>query len=139
MNSEGLKTTVFPWDKWAVFTCSEAGRELPRRHEQRVVPGGDQSADADGLPPRVLEQRPGRGERSAVNFVGTAGEVLEAADRVGEVQLRVAQRRGKRLARVYRLHLHQLVEISLQNGREFEKQVRALLARHVLPGRALGL
>ena len=57
----GLSTAVLPGgERWS---------HLPAGHHQREVPGDDQADDADRLPEREVEPRPGHGDRLAVVLV----------------------------------------------------------------------
>ena len=80
-------------------------RELPRRHQQRVVPRDDLAGDADRLAQREAHRVVGHRDDVAVNLGGQAAVVLEAGGDVGDVELRF----DDRLAGVARLELGELV------------------------------
>ena len=85
----------------------ERGRELPRRHQQRVVPRHDLAGDADRLLQRVEEERPADGIRAAGDRGdrgGVEAEVLHCLDDLG-------LHRRDRLADVPRLELCELVAV----------------------------
>ncbi|MNR04149.1 hypothetical protein D3C85_1200840 [compost metagenome] len=77
-------------------TGGQGRRDLPGRHQQRVVPGDDLSRYANRL---VTDAAPEagiwQGQRlvlAFVQFTGKAGVVTKAADRVADVPLRFGQR-----------------------------------------------
>ncbi len=89
----------------------ERGGDLPRRHQQRVVPGHDLSADADRLAQRVAEHVAGRdGDRFALDLRRPAGVVAQVGDRGGDVAFGSAER----LAVVERFELGELGPVCLQ-------------------------
>ena len=67
------------------IAAGEGGAQLPRRHGERVVPGDDLGADADGLAQGVGEFLGGGGDGLAVQLVGPAGVVAEAGDDLAQV------------------------------------------------------
>ena len=96
----------------------ESGRELPRRHQQRVVPGNDLRADTHRLLQRV-------GQKGAADRAGAAGdraehrcEVAEVLDRPGDLGLDGRDR----LTDVPRLELGELAAIRLDRIRERVQQ-----------------
>jgi len=46
----------------AAIARRQPGRQLPRGHEQRIIPRDDLPAHADGLAARVVQERPGHGD-----------------------------------------------------------------------------
>ena len=62
-------------------------RDLPRRHQQRIVPGNDLAAHADRLLERQAERLVGDRVHVAGDLGGEAAVVLEAGRRVGDVEL----------------------------------------------------
>ena len=62
-------------------------RELPGRHEQRIVPRDDLAGDADRLAQREAHRVVGHGQHLAVDLGGEAAVVLEAGGDVGDVVL----------------------------------------------------
>src|SRR5581483_11030295 len=85
-------------------------RDLPHRHQQRVVPGDDLRADADRLAQRVAEDVAGRDrDRLALDLGRPAGVVAQVRDRGGDV----AVRGGQRFAVVERLELGELGPVAL--------------------------
>ena len=61
------------------------GRELPRGHQQRIVPRNDLCGDTDRLAQREAERVGGHRIHVAGNFGGEAAVVLEAGRDVGDV------------------------------------------------------
>ncbi len=84
---------------------AEGGRQLPRRHQQRVVPRDDLAGDADRLAQREAHRVVGNRQHVAVNLRGEAAVVLEAGRDVRDVVLRF----DDRLAGVARLEIGELV------------------------------
>ena len=80
-------------------------RELPRRHQQRIVPRDDLPGDADRLAQREAHRVVGHRDDVAVNLRRQAAVVLEAGGDVGDVELGF----DDRLAGVARLELGELV------------------------------
>ncbi len=64
----------------------ERGSELPRGHEEGIVPGDDLAGDADRLAQSEAESIGGNGVDVAENFVGEAGIVFEAGGHVGDIK-----------------------------------------------------
>ena len=104
-------------------------RELPRRHQQRVVPRDDLAGDADRLAQREAHRVVGHRQDVAVNLRRQAAVVLEAGRDVGDVELGL----DDRLAAVARLELGQLVGAVADDLRELEEDAAAVLRRRVLP------
>ena len=107
----------------------ERGRELPRRHQQRVVPRHDLAGDADRLLQRVGEER-------AADRVGAAGDRADRGSEEAEVLDRAEElglRRGDRLADVARLELRQLLAVRGDRVGERVQQARALVRRRLAP------
>ena len=67
--------------------AASAGRQLPRRHQQRVVPGDDLPDHADGLAQHQRQGVVGDRQRLAVDLAGEPAVVLEAVRGVGDVEL----------------------------------------------------
>ena len=65
----------------------QRGRELPRRHHQRVVPGHDLPRDADRLLQRVEEERPADRVRAAGDRGDRRGVEAEVLDRLAQLGL----------------------------------------------------
>ena len=107
----------------------ERGRELPRRHQQRVVPGDDLAGDADRLLQRVGEERAADRVRAAADRADRGGEVAEVLDRAEELGLG----RGDRLADVAGLELRELVPVRLDRVCERVQEPRALVRRRLAP------
>ena len=107
----------------------ERRRELPRGHQQRVVPRNDLAGDADRLLQRVGEDR-------AADRVGAAGdrrdrrgveaEVLDGAEEL-------CLRRGDRLADVARLELGELLPVRGNRVRQRVQEARALVRGRLAP------
>ncbi len=109
---------------------SERRRELPRRHQQRVVPGHDLTGDADGLLQRVGEDRAADRIRAAADRAergSVEAEVLGGAEELG-------LHRGARLAHVARLELDQLLAVRDDRVRERVQEARALARGRLPPG-----
>ncbi len=100
----------------------ERRRELPRRHQQRVVPRHDLRGDADRLLLRVEEQRAADRVRAPGDRRGRRGEVAEVLGRAGELRLD----RRDRLADVSRLELGELLAVRGDRVGERVQQARAL-------------
>ena len=80
-------------------------RQLPGRHQQRIVPRNDLSADADRLADRERLRRRRNVERLPVRLGREAGVVTKTVGRVDRIVLGFAQR----LAVVERVDPHELV------------------------------
>ena len=104
-------------------------RQLPRRHQQRVVPRDDLPGDADRLAQREAHRVVGHRDDVAVNLRREAAVVLEARRDVGDVELGL----DDRLAGVARLELGELVGALAHDLRELEQDAAAILRRRVLP------
>src|ERR1051326_6958378 len=87
----------------------ERRRELPCRHQQRVVPRDDLRADADRLLERVAQQRAADRVRAAGDRAEDGAEEAEVLDRDCDLCLD----RRDRLADVARLELGQLLAVRL--------------------------
>ena len=111
---------------------SERGRELPRRHRQRVVPRHDLPRNADRLLQRVEEERAADRIRSSGDRRDRGGVEAEVLDRL--VQLRLHGR--DRLADVPRLQLGQRLAVRDDRVGERVQQARALRGRRLRPGAA---
>ena len=107
----------------------ERRRELPHRHQQRVVPGNDLPRDADRLLQRVGEERAADRIRAAADRADRGGEVAEVLDRAEELGLR----RRDRLADVAGLELRELVPVRLERVGERVQQPRALVRGRLAP------
>ena len=107
----------------------ERGRELPRRHHQRVVPRHDLAADADRLLQRVEEERAADRVRAAGDRGDRGGVEAEVLDRLRELGLD----RRDRLADVARLELGQLLAVRDDRVGERVQQPRALGRRRLAP------
>ncbi len=104
-------------------------RELPRRHQQRVVPRDDLAGDADRLAQREAHRIVGHRDDVAVNLRRQAAVVLEAGGDVGDVELGF----DDRLAGVAGLELGELVAARAHDLRQLEQHAAAVLRRRVLP------
>ena len=113
----------------------ERGTDLPGRHQQREVPGDDLAADADRLGLRVAEHvAPGDRDDAALDLRRPAGEVLEVADRLGDVD---GARELDRLAVVQRLQLGELVGVRVEQPGQRGDPPAAVGGAHLAPVRAL--
>ena len=104
-------------------------RELPRRHQQRVVPRDDLAGDADRLAQREAHRVVGHRDHVAVDLGGQAAVVLEAGGDVGDVELGF----DDRLAGVARFELGELVGAVAHDLRQLEQHAAAVLRGGVLP------
>src|SRR5213592_4932182 len=114
--------------------------DLPRGHQQRIVPGDDLGADADRLAQRVAEDVAGRdGDRLALDLRRPAGVVAEMVDGRRDVALGG----GERLAVVERLEFGELGPVGLDQLGERVDQPGPLggidLAERAVEGRLRGL
>ena len=109
----------------------ERGRELPRRHQQRVVPGDDLARDADRLLQRVEEERAADRVRAAGDRRDRGGEEAEVLDGADELRLH----RRDRLADVARLELGELLAVRDDRVGERVQEPRALVRRASCPSR----
>jgi hypothetical protein len=100
----------------------EGGRDLPREHQEREVPGDDLAGDADRLGLAVRE--------CVLELVGPARVVEEVRRR--ERQVDVA-RLLDRLAAVQRLEHRELARALLEDARDPEEVLRALRRRELRP------
>ena len=107
----------------------ERRRELPGRHQQRVVPRHDLRGDADRLLLRVEEQRAADRVRAAGDRRDRRGEVAEVLGRAGDLRLD----RRDRLADVARLELGELLAVRGDRVGERMQQARALGRRASCP------
>ena len=89
--------------------CSERRRQLPRRQQQRRVPGDDRGDDAERLVARVVEG------------VGLVGRDHRAFDLVGEPAVVVVP-----LRHVRRLHAHLGVQLAVVADFDLGQLLRAL-------------
>jgi hypothetical protein len=108
----------------------QGGRQLPRRHEQRVVPGNDLRADADRLLQRVRQQRAADRIRAAGDRAHDRREEAEVLDRAGDLGLD----RRDRLADIAGLELGELAAVRLDRVGEGVEQTCALVRRRAAPG-----
>ncbi len=108
----------------------ERGRQLPCRHQQRVVPGDDLRADPDRLLQRVREQRAADRIRAAGDRADDGREEAEVLGGAGDLRLDGRDR----LADVARLELGQLGAVCLDRVGEGLEQARALGRRRATPG-----
>ena len=122
--SDGLMTMVLP--------PARAGRELPRRHHQRIVPRRDRADDADrvaadhrGVARHVLARH------GAMHVAHGAGEEAEA---VGDRRHLVLQHADPRLAAIQRLERGERLGIAVDGVGELQQQRRALGGRRARPG-----
>ena len=110
-----------------------AGREgrgdLPRRHEQRIVPGDDLARHPDRLAHRERHRVGGHRQHLAVDLGGEAAVVLVAGGGVVHVVLGL----DDRLARVDGLELGELAPARADPLRQPEQDPAALLRAHALP------
>ena len=109
----------------------ERGRELPRRHQQRVVPRHDLRRDADRLLLRVEEQRAADRVRAAGDRRDRGREEAEVLVAPGELRLDGRDR----LADVARLELRKLLAVRDDRVGERVQQARALGRRASCPSR----
>ena len=107
----------------------ERGRELPRRHHQRVVPRHDLPRDADRLLQRVEEERAADRVRAAGDRRDPRGVEAEVLD--GLVELRLDRR--DRLADVARLELGEVLAVGDDRVGERVQEARALGRRRLRP------
>ena len=109
----------------------EAGRDLPRHLEERVVPRGDQAADADGLVDDPADHVGVAGVDDAARLLGgDAAVVAEDGDDVRDVVLAL----DEPLAGVERLHPRDHVGVALEQVGDPQQQVAPLPARGGRPG-----
>ena len=111
----------------------QRGRQFPRRHEQREVPGNDLTDDADRLPQGVGQKLAWERERDgrAGNLGGPAAHIAEHVD--GERHVRHAGD-GNGLAVVDRLDLGEFLAVLFDQFGELPQQFAALGGRHLAPG-----
>ena len=107
----------------------ERRRELPGRHQQRVVPRHDLAGDADRLLQRVREERAADRVRAAGDRADRGGEEAEVLDRARDLRLH----RRDRLADVARLELGELLAVRLDRVGERVQEPRALVRRGLAP------
>ena len=113
----------------------DGGANLPRPHEQGEVPGDDLAAHANGLVAGV-GQRVGVGvDDLAVDLVGPAAVVSEAAGGVGDV----GQGHGQRLSVVQSLNTGEGLRVLLKQVRELGQHAAALGRGDLCPGAVEGL
>ena len=110
-------------------TGRERRGELPRRHQERVVPGDDLSADADRFLLRIEEERAADGVRAACDRRGRGGEEAEVLD--GAADLRLDRR--DRLADVPRFEVGELLAVRDDRVGERVEQPGALVRRGLRP------
>ncbi len=109
----------------------EGGRDLPGRLKQGVVPGGDQSADADGLVGHPAEGVVAAGvHHPAGAGAGDPAVVAEAGDDVGDVVFALDQA----LAGVERLGAGELLGVALDDVGGAQQESAALTFGGVRPG-----
>ena len=109
----------------------QAGRDLPRRLEQRVVPRGDQAADAERLVDDPAHHVGVAGVDDPSRLLGgDPAVVAEDRDDVGHVVLAL----DEPLAGVARLGLGDDVGVTLEEVGGAEQQVAALAGRGAAPG-----
>ena len=106
-------------------------RDLPRRQEQRKVPGHDGGDHANRLAERVGEVVALDGNRLAHHLVGPAGEVLEALGRGRNLDV---PRLADRLPVVNGLEPGDLVGLLHQAIGQPAHEPAALARRHLAPG-----
>src|SRR5271156_1543687 len=83
----------FQRSEWGLFrrlqntstTCRESRRQLPRGHQQRVIPGNYLRGDADRLAERKTQCVVWHGIYMPENLRGHSAVVFEASGRVGDV------------------------------------------------------
>ena len=119
--SAGFRTIVHP--------AQIAGRHLPRRHQQRIVPWHDLAGDADRLAQREADRVVGHRQHVAVDLRRETAVVLEARRDVRHVELGL----DDRLAAVARFDLGQLVGTVADDLGELEQHAAAILRGSVLP------
>ena len=107
----------------------ERRRELPHRHEQRIVPRNDLSADADRLAHGEGLRGRGHVEGLSVRLRREARVVAETVGGVDRVVLGLAQR----LAVVERVDAHELVAMRVDCFGDFEEQRRSIGGRDRSP------
>ena len=96
----------------------QGGRHLQGRHDQRVVPGDDARAHAEGLAHGPAHPVVGRGVGGAVGLGGVAGVVAEGPGGHHHVGLGL----GQGLAHVEHLELGQLGGVGLDRRRHLAQQ-----------------
>ena len=116
-----------------MFPAASAGRDLPRGHQQREVPGHDQADHADRLAQGQVEPRLRHRDRLAEDLVRGAGVVVEHEAHPGDL----AARSGDRLAHVPALELGELLGVLLDQGGELGQRPPALAGRPGRPALAL--
>ena len=99
-------------------------RNLPRGHEERIVPRNDLPADADRLAQREAQRVVRNGHDVAVDLRGEAAVVLEAGGDVGDVELRL----DDWLSVVDRLQLGELGRVVANDLGEAKQNAAALCA-----------
>ena len=67
--------------------CSDGRSELPRSHDQRIIPGNNLSSDADGFAQSKTQGVCGNGIDVPENFVREAGVIFETSCGIGDVVL----------------------------------------------------
>src|SRR5580765_8492076 len=105
-------------------------RELPRRHQQRVIPRHDLPGDADRLAQRQAHRIVRYRYDIAVNLGGQAAVILEASGDVGDVELGF----DDRLAGVAGLQRGKLLAARANDFRQLEQHSAAVLRGRALPG-----
>ena len=105
-------------------------RELPHRHEQRVVPRDDLPADTDRLAHRDrLHARVRRFKRLPARFRRESGVIPEAPRRIRHVVARFAQR----LAVIERIATDKFLRVRVDQVRQLEEERRPLRPRRPRP------
>ena len=107
----------------------EGGRQLPRRHRQRVVPRDDLSGDADRLLQGVEEERAPERARAAGDRRDRGPVEAEDLGRLVDLELD----RRDRLADVARLELGELLPVRDDRVGERVQEPRALGRRRLPP------
>ena len=109
----------------------QAGRDLPGHLEERVVPRGDQAADADRLVDDPADDVGVAGVDDPAGLLRRdVAVVAEDGDDVGDVVLAL----DEALAGVERLHPRDRVGVALEEVGEAEQEVTALAAGGLRPG-----
>ena len=66
----------------------ERGRQFPRRHQERKVPGNNLPANSYWFTESVIKHLSGNGNGLTFDFSGPAGEVLEVFRDLGKIDVR---------------------------------------------------
>ena len=108
----------------------QRGREFPRGHQQREIPGNDLTANADRLAQRVIEHAAGNRNRFAFDLGGPTGEVLKVLHHLRQIDV---EGFFDRFTVVGGFNRGELGRVLFDQLREFVKQPAAVARAHLRP------